>query len=492
MLPGELGHRRRAIAALPAVLLSIGLTISLVSAPHASAPGSATEYVVTSVSMRHAADNLSLNSLHEIPTTNAPPPRYWARMAYDAADGYVVLFGGDPAVDWWTSVDDTWTYAHGAWTNVTDQSPISPDLDNPGGASMTYDPVDHEILMVGTSVNNTTQEQTWAFSAGRWTQLHPATEPPARWYAAFGYDSADSEAVLYGGLLLTASGNESWPSDTWVFSNGDWSELFASGPTGQYETEQIMTYDDYADELVMVNSSSVNGYVSTWTFHADKWNFATPGGPLGSAGGMVYDPSLYEVIALLGDTWWANQTVQYSTFSNDTWQNHWAAGSFPRVSAASTLAYDGVDGYLMLTSPAEAVEISTAYYTQTLVLDSMEIGPAPTLSLTIQPSQPSVGEAFNVTASVSGGYGPVSSMLIVWVPGCAPETNRGSETCTVTNPGTYYAFFNGFDQANRQITANVSFTVVELPATDILVGGFVFGAVVGAVAAARSLPRRKS
>jgi len=492
MLAEGLGHRHRGIAAFPVVLLAIGLAVSIVSVPHASAHGFASERFATSVSMRPAADNLSLNSLHEIPTTNAPPPRLWARMVYDAADGYVVLFGGNPVAQAWENLDDTWTYAHGVWTDVTDQSPVSPDLGNPGGASMTYDPVDHEILMVGTSANNTTQEQTWAFSAGRWTQLDPVTEPPARWYAAFGYDTADREAVLYGGSLLTAPGNESWPSDTWVFSNGNWSELFASGPTGQYQTGQIMTYDDYSGELVMVNSSSVNGDVSTWTFHADKWYFATPGGPLGSAGGMVYDPSLYGVVALPADTWWANQTVEYSTFSNDTWQNHWAPGTFPLLSGASTLVYDEADGYLMLTSPAEAMEISTAYYTQTLALDSVQIGPAPTVSMTVQPAQPSVGEAFNVTASVSGGFGPISSLLFVWVPGCAAETDRESSTCTVADPGTYYAFFNGVDRANREVTMNVSFSVVELPASYILVGGFVVGAFIGAMAAVRSFPRRKS
>jgi len=41
------------------------------------------------------------------PRATSPPGRYWASMAYDAATGNVVLFGGQYVTQLF---DDTWTW----------------------------------------------------------------------------------------------------------------------------------------------------------------------------------------------------------------------------------------------------------------------------------------------------------------------------------------------------------------------------------------------
>ena len=47
-----------------------------------------------------------------------PSARYFPAMAWDAADGYVLLFGGVSASG---VLSDTWTYVNGTWTNVTSE-----------------------------------------------------------------------------------------------------------------------------------------------------------------------------------------------------------------------------------------------------------------------------------------------------------------------------------------------------------------------------------
>jgi hypothetical protein len=75
----------------------------------------------------------------------SPSARWDAGMAYDAATGNIVLFGGGSDGD--KSLGDTWT-----WDGST------------------------------------------------WTKQHPAARPFTRAYAAVAYDAATSNIVLFGGL----------------------------------------------------------------------------------------------------------------------------------------------------------------------------------------------------------------------------------------------------------------------------------------------------
>src|SRR5713226_6034107 len=68
-------------------------------------------------------------------TSVAPPRKSWASMAFDAADGYVVLFGGfSPTAE---PTSGTWIFADGRWLNITSSAgtPPAPRY----GMGMTYD-----------------------------------------------------------------------------------------------------------------------------------------------------------------------------------------------------------------------------------------------------------------------------------------------------------------------------------------------------------------
>ncbi|MDE1882113.1 MAG: hypothetical protein KGI89_16380 [Euryarchaeota archaeon] len=91
----------------------------------------------------------------QVATTVAPPGAlFGASIAYDAACGYVVMFGGS-----------------------------------------------NSATISGTSLNS----NTWKYHAGTFTQLYPVSSPTARAYAGMDYDYADGELFIDGGTIWSGS-----------------------------------------------------------------------------------------------------------------------------------------------------------------------------------------------------------------------------------------------------------------------------------------------
>lgn len=109
----------------------------------------------------------------QIPSTGGPSPRVGASMVYDAALGQVLLFGGNAATGF-----------------------------QPRSASQD------ESFTLGSPLND-----LWAWGGSAWKQLHPATSPPARFYAQMAYDAATGQVVLFGGSVNTVADI----ADTWVY-----------------------------------------------------------------------------------------------------------------------------------------------------------------------------------------------------------------------------------------------------------------------------------
>lgn len=472
--------RPRHALVIALIVLVVVTAWSSGSAPVAQSVSTASESAVQS------SANLSGLSLNQVLTANQPTVRDWGRLAYDTADGYAVLFGATDPTNL-QSPEETWTYSHGIWTDISGRLNNSPSLWNPAGASMTYDPVDHEILLVGPPLSNVTQEQTWAFRGGDWIQLHPHSEPTARWYAAFAYDVADREAVLYGGdVVASGNGSESWPSDTWVFSNANWSLLDPSGPMGSYQTVQSMAYDPANNLTVLLSSSAVNGQVSTSVFQRGAWRYqyatpSDPGGPLGESGGMVFYPSLGEIVDINGcESWW-NQSTQVWATNGSTWTSLFIPGAFDELCGQSSLTYDAGDGYALLTSRAlDLNESGQSYVTQTWKLDHTQVGSMPTVGLTLSPSSPAEGQTMEFTAAVTGGYGYIWHILTTTAPGCGAVSNVTTLSCLAVSTGTYTATFTAEDQAGRVVTTTISFTIVEFPVSIVLWTAVGVGCALGA------------
>ena len=356
-------------------------------------------------------------------TTNAPPARmtYGPVMAYDARDGYTLLYGGLalPAGVFY----DTWAYANGTWRNFTPT--LGPKLLDP---AMAYDPTDGYVVLVGGAGPNCptqcTEAFTWTFQGGVWTQLN-TTGPSPRVYASLAWDPTLDELVLFGG-----SGRLGAMGDTWTFLHGDWKQLTVPGPPAR--SCAAMTYVPAAGGLILFGGLS--GPVGA-TFASDTWRFdgtwtqVFASGPSARActemvaeptagdgilfGGMGNTPAGSWIRGDLGDTW---------SFDGSSWTNLQMPG--PSARFGSFLTYDVADGYVLLVDGGSCKANCTIYSTQhdawTFSLGRL----APQVSVRVSPENLCiVNEAscpvnaiearVNLTVLIGSGAGPDSAPAIV-------------------------------------------------------------------------------
>ncbi len=135
--------------------------------------------------------------------STSPPPRFDASLAYDAADGYALLFGGFGS----NSLDDTWKFSAGTWTQLA--PPSSPSARS--SSSIAYDAADGSVLLFGGAGG---ARGTWEFAAGSWNQLFSATSPSPRYRAPITYDAGDGYVLLFWGQ---DSSSQMPLGDTWKF-----------------------------------------------------------------------------------------------------------------------------------------------------------------------------------------------------------------------------------------------------------------------------------
>jgi hypothetical protein len=274
-----------------------------------------------------------------LPTT-APSKRAGANLAYDVRDGYVLAFGGLGHVH---PFNDTWVFSGGNWTELF--PPVAP---SPRAfAALAYDNATQQVILFGGQGAQISDilNDTWAYSGGNWTRLHPAQSPPGVYRALMVYDAAASEIVLYGGLA--ASGKTTTPNNqTWVFKAGTWSMLTRAGVAGTNPSAMAMAYYPVKADIVLVGEvSPTNATIQTWLFKDGAWQpLLTKSEPtrapvLGQQD-LVYDAT-DGYLLLFGshqNTW---------NFSN----GHWARlqpGIYPRGRIQFGMTFDGVDGYVVL------------------------------------------------------------------------------------------------------------------------------------------------
>jgi hypothetical protein len=128
-------------------------------------------------------------------------------MAYDAATGTVVLFGGNghrrPLADTWTWDGTTWTKQHPA---------VHPSTRTQAAAA--YDAATSSVVLFGGKGTSSgfLLGDTWTWDGTSWTKQAPVSSPSARDGAAMAYDVATGNVVLFGGNDLSG-----FPNDTWTW-----------------------------------------------------------------------------------------------------------------------------------------------------------------------------------------------------------------------------------------------------------------------------------
>jgi hypothetical protein len=216
-------------------------------------------------------------------------------MAYDQARGDTVMFGGFQGGSALGPNDLTWTWNGVAWLLQRPAHHPSPRF----GLAMAYDSARSQAVLFGGTdcfVTNPCSvfNETWTWNGTDWTQRHPATSPPALFDASMAFDSHRGVAVLFGGT----PGNLTLSGQTWEWNGTNWAQR-APSTSPPARMQAAMAYDAARRQTVLFGGGSVAGFSSgkaplgdTWTWDGTAWHQSTAAGPSPrEAMGMAFDPA---------------------------------------------------------------------------------------------------------------------------------------------------------------------------------------------------------
>jgi hypothetical protein len=216
--------------------------------------------------------------------------------------------------------------------------------------------------------------QVFAQCTPTWLSISATGGPEARIYSASTFDSALSRIVLLGGRTAT----NQRPQATWVFSNGVWSTLTGTGPSGREQA--AMCYDTIRGTTIAFGGFSGSGWLGdTWELTGSQWVLRSTGGPSARAGAaMAFDESRGVAVLFGGYR-------DSAGYLSDTWEWNGATwtvrpGPGPSARERPSMAYDSARGVIVLfggsqantSSLADTWELSTAGWTMRATT-----GPAP-------------------------------------------------------------------------------------------------------------------
>ena len=254
--------------------------------------------------------------------TNVPTARAAAAMVYDPVHGNVVMFGGFNAGS--NRMNDTWLWDGTNWTNVTPATITA--TNNPSArsnAGIAFDAALGEVVLFG-GTNGTGLADTWLWNGTAWTQWTnpvPTNNPSPRAEPGMAYDAATSQIVLFGGVFNGSTDTD----DTWTWNGSAWTlQSPANFPTAR--DAYGMDYDPWLGEVVLFGGEAGSTYLNeTWAYNGTNWTqISTPATPAARVipGAMVYDYANQQMVMYGGLN---------STQLNDTWEFGPPSGNFGNV-----------------------------------------------------------------------------------------------------------------------------------------------------------------
>lgn len=379
-------------------------------------------------------------------------------MAYDPELDGTLLFGGYNVTV--AAYGDTWLFTNGSWTNLTVTLSVSPPAR--WYAGLAWDPVDRYMVLFGGGNPSTDFSDTWAFANHQWRELSPAHSPSARRNVQMAWDPTLDAVYLYGGFCKFC-GAPAY-NDSWEYVGGNWTNLTAR-VVGAPPTLDSMTWDAADGYLLgfgdLATGCTQAGTNLTYSFNGTTWSeVAVVGAPWFSLGGaMVYDAANGYVLLYGGqspaysDCWPQAETWSYRA---GVWTN--LTSSLPRAPyerGAEAIAYDYAASVVLLYGGAQYIPYSYGNY-----LGETWSYPGPPLLATAsaRPTDGEVPYTVNLTATVSGGAGADTT---TWSFGDGTPSETGTTVAHLYGAvGTFVATATVGDAVGQSVTRNVTIDVL--------------------------------
>jgi len=230
-----------------------------------------------------------------------PSPRYQHAMAYHAATGKVLLFGGG------NGLADTWELDGDQWTQ------LAPTTAPPGRTehAMAYDiQTPRTVMFGGRDAAGQRLADTWAYDGTDWSDMQPVTSPSPRYGHALAFDVARDVVLLFGGNVAGGAFG-TLVADTWSFDGTTWT-LLAPATVPPALTGPSMVYDARRGVVVLVGSNGNLNSLETWEWNGTDWTAMAPATvPPARTSDLVYDSLRGKVVLFSGqrlpsplrDTW---------------------------------------------------------------------------------------------------------------------------------------------------------------------------------------------
>jgi hypothetical protein len=396
-----------------------------------------------------------------------PPQVADTALAYDAADGYIVQFGGyGPGVGY---DGETWELYSGQWWAVQPSpAPDARDLDD-----MVYDPGLPGVVLEGGWSGSAELNNTWVFSAGAWTKEAPGLQPEARDSVGLALDGTGTTPVLVGGDNLTQTFNDTWVYEfaptVGVSSNLSGAEVgenvtfFASvsGGTAPYTVE--FTFGDGSDAFVTGPGPTLSvahqfAAVGTFTvtFSLADAVGATAVPVSGEAFPVTAGPSVSATaspsVVDIGIPIDFNATAAGGT---GPFVYSWSFGDGTTATAADASHAFSASGTYTATVAAVDHDQSRATYTVGVTVHA-----DPSVVIGDNISHPAAGAMTTFFANVSGGTGPYR---YVWEFGGGGTSSVPDPQHAFSSAGTYSVEVWANDSVGGSVHQTLSVTVGSGP-----------------------------
>jgi len=254
----------------------------------------------------------------QLSPATSPPPTSGPGFAYDPVGKTAVLFGGNPGN--FVYVNTTWTWDGATWNQQF--PPVSPSARAFNTEPMAFDAASGTVVLFGGFANggSSVLGDTWVWDgrAKRWIERFPATSPSTRATTA-AYDTANKQIIIFGGQ----GPGGSFLADTWTWDGITWTQQFpALSPSAR--ANHMMAYDASLGRVVLFGGNAPGGVNlnDTWTWDGTTWSqiqtLLTPTGRSGAS--MNYDPAFRGVVlfgGFLGGSAYTSQTWLFTQLNAD-------------------------------------------------------------------------------------------------------------------------------------------------------------------------------